>query len=49
MKLGADLSFSWKRALGVTKAKRPVSQKPGIPFDKTWYLRPMSSELCSFA
>ena len=25
MKLGPGLSFSWKRALGVTKAKRRVS------------------------
>ncbi len=29
MKLGPRLSFSWKRALGVTKAKRRVSN-PGI-------------------
>ena len=31
MKLGPGLSFSWKRALGVTKAKRRVSKKTGIP------------------
>ncbi len=31
MKLGPGLSCSWKRALGVTKAKRQVSKKPGIP------------------
>ena len=49
MKLGPGLSFSWKRALGVTKAKRRVSKKPVIPFDRTRYFRPMSSELCSFA
>ena len=30
MKLGPGLSFSWKRALGVTKAKRRVSKKTGI-------------------
>ncbi len=29
MKLGLGLSFLWKRALGVTKAKRRVSN-PGI-------------------
>ena len=29
MKLGPGLSFSWKRALGVTKAKRRVSKKTG--------------------
>ena len=27
MKLGPDLSFSWKRALGVTKAKRRASNR----------------------
>ncbi|MDE5874836.1 MAG: hypothetical protein K2H15_04240 [Muribaculaceae bacterium] len=25
------LSFSWKRALGVTKAKREISRATGIP------------------
>ena len=30
MKLVLGLSFSWKRALGVTKAKRRVSKKTGI-------------------
>jgi hypothetical protein len=34
MKLGPDLSFSWKRALGVTKAKRRVSKKTGIPLSR---------------
>ena len=29
MKLGPGLSFSWKRALGVTQAKRRVSKKTG--------------------
>ena len=27
MKLGPGLSFSWKRALGVTKAKRLAAQE----------------------
>ena len=31
MKLGSGLSFSWKRALGVTKAKPQVSKKTGVP------------------
>ena len=31
MKLGPGLSFSWKRALGVTKAKRRVSKKTATP------------------
>ena len=34
MKLGPGLSFSWKRALGVTKAKRRVSKKTGIPISR---------------
>ena len=34
MKLGPGLSFSWKRALGVTKAKRRVSKKTGIPLSR---------------
>ena len=28
------LSFSWKRALGVTKAKRKFTRKTGIPTTK---------------
>jgi len=31
MKLFPGLSFSWKRALGVSKAKRRVSKNTGIP------------------
>ncbi len=31
MKLGPGLSFSWKRALGVTKAKRRATKATGIP------------------
>jgi len=34
MKLGPGLSFSWKRALGVSKAKRRVSKKTGIPLTR---------------
>jgi len=30
VKLGPGLSFSWKRALGVTKAKRRVSKKTDL-------------------
>ncbi len=30
MKLGPGLSFSWKRALGMTKANRRVSKATGI-------------------
>ena len=31
MKLGPGLSFSWKRALGVTKLKRSIARATGIP------------------
>lgn len=29
------LSFSWKRALGITKAKQQISRKTGIPMTKS--------------
>lgn len=29
------LSFSWKRALGVTKAKRKIAKTTGIPTTKS--------------
>lgn len=29
------LSFSWKRALGITKAKRKISKVTGIPTTKS--------------
>lgn len=31
MKLGPGLTFSWKRALGVTSAKRRFARATGIP------------------
>ena len=31
MKLGPGLTFSWKRALGVTKAKQRFARATGIP------------------
>ena len=34
MKLGPGLLFSWKRALGVSKAKRRVSKATGIPMSR---------------
>ncbi len=27
--------FSWKRAIGVTKAKQKISRKTGVPFTKS--------------
>ncbi len=29
------LSFSWKRALGITQVKQSISRKTGIPMSKT--------------
>jgi hypothetical protein len=34
MKLGPGLTFSWKRALGITKAKRSISKATGIPLTR---------------
>ena len=35
MKLGPGITFSWKRALGVTKAKRKISRATGIPLTRS--------------
>lgn len=35
MKLGPGLTFSWKRALGVTSAKRRISRATGIPLSRS--------------
>ena len=35
MKLGPGLTFSWKRALGVTAAKRKISRATGIPLTRS--------------
>jgi hypothetical protein len=35
MKLGPGISFSWKRALGITTAKRRAAKKTGIPLSRT--------------
>ena len=35
MKLGPGLTFSWKRALGITKLKRKISKKTGIPLSRS--------------
>lgn len=31
MKLGPGLSFSWKRALGITTTKRKIARITGVP------------------
>ena len=35
MKLGPGLTFSWKRALGISAAKRKISRATGIPLSRT--------------
>lgn len=35
MKLAPGLSFSWKRAFGVTSLKRKVSRATGIPTSRS--------------
>lgn len=35
MKLGPGLTFSFKRAIGVTKVKRSVSKTTGIPLTRS--------------
>lgn len=37
------LSFSWKRALGITQAKRNFSRKTGIPSSKSGLERKIGS------
>lgn len=37
------LSFSWKRALGVTKVKREVARKTGIPTSRAGIERKVGS------
>lgn len=37
------LSFSWKRALGVTKVKREISKATGIPTSKAGIERRIGS------
>ncbi|MEY2740552.1 MAG: hypothetical protein ACO26C_03950 [Ilumatobacteraceae bacterium] len=34
MRLGPGLTFSWKRALGVTRMKRRISRSTGIPLTR---------------
>ncbi len=39
------LSFSWKRALGVTNAKRTIARKTGIPTTKSGMERKIGNTL----
>jgi len=35
MKIGPGLTFSWKRALGITQVKRKISKATGIPLTRS--------------
>ena len=35
MKLGPGLTFSWKRAVGVTQLKRRISKATGVPLSRS--------------
>ena len=37
------LSFSWKRALGITQAKQKIARKTGIPMSKAGMERKLGS------
>ncbi len=39
------LSFSWKRALGITEVKRKVARKTGIPTTKGGLERKIGNEI----
>ena len=37
------LTFSWKRALGITQAKQKISHKTGVPMSKSGLERKIGS------
>lgn len=39
------LSFSWKRALGITKAKQKIARETGIPMSKQGLERKIGSTI----
>lgn len=39
------LSFSWKRAVGLTKVKQQISRKTGIPMSKAGLERKVGSAI----
>ena len=41
----SGLSFSWKRALGITQAKQQISRKTGIPTTKAGVERKIGNML----
>lgn len=42
------LTFSWKRALGITKAKRRFTKKTGIPTTKAGLERKIGKTILDF-
>lgn len=42
------LSFSWKRALGITQVKREIAKKTGIPTSKAGMERKIGNTIIKF-
>lgn len=42
------LSFSWKRALGITKVKQSISRATGMPMTKTGLERKIGNTIIKF-
>lgn len=42
------LSFSWKRALGITKAKQDISRATGVPMSKVGMERKIGNTIINF-
>lgn len=42
------LSFSWRRALGITQAKQQIARKTGIPTSKSGVERKIGSVILKF-
>lgn len=42
------LSFSWKRALGITKAKQDISRATGVPMSKAGMERKIGNSIIKF-
>lgn len=42
------LSFSWKRALGITKVKQDISRATGIPLSKAGMERKIGNSIIKF-
>lgn len=43
-----SLSFSWKRALGITKVKRQISSTTGVPMSKAGIERKIGNTIIKF-